>query len=44
MGRETLGLAKILCPNIRECQGQELGVDGLGSREGEGVGYFWRGN
>jgi hypothetical protein len=32
MGGEALGLVKILCPNIGECQGQEAGVGGLGSR------------
>ena len=32
MGGETLGLSKIICPSIGECQGQELGVGGLGSR------------
>ena len=32
MGGEALGLAKILCPSIEECQGQEEGVGGLGSR------------
>jgi hypothetical protein len=35
---EALGLVKILCPSIGECQGQEVGVDGLGSR-GEWGGY-----
>jgi hypothetical protein len=45
MGGEALGLAKILCPNIGECQGQEMGVGGLGSRgRGEGIGDFRRGN
>jgi hypothetical protein len=32
MGGEALGLMKILCPKIRECQNQEAGVGGLGSR------------
>jgi hypothetical protein len=32
MGGEGLGLMKILCPSIGECQGQEAGVGGLGSR------------
>ena len=36
MGGEALGLAKILCPSIGECQGQEVGVGELGRRE-EGV-------
>ena len=34
MGGEALGL-EILCPSIRECQGQEAGVGGSGSRVGE---------
>ena len=41
MGGEDLGLAKIICPIIGECQGQEAGVGGLGSRTGgEGIGDF----
>jgi hypothetical protein len=32
MGRETLALAKIICPSTAECQVQEVGVFGLGSR------------
>jgi hypothetical protein len=32
MGGEVLGLVKDLWPSIGECQGQEAGVDGLGSR------------
>ena len=36
MGGEALGLAKILGPSIGECQGQEVGVGGLGSRVGGG--------
>ena len=45
MGGEALGPVKVLCPSIGECQGQEAGVGGLGSRErGEGIGDFWRGN
>jgi hypothetical protein len=42
MGGEALGLVKALCPSVGECQGQEAGVSGLGSR-GEGIGGFWRG-
>ena len=34
MGGEALGLLKIICPNTGECQGQEAGVGGLGSRAG----------
>jgi hypothetical protein len=30
MGGEALGPVKVLCPNIGECLGQEVGVDGLG--------------
>jgi hypothetical protein len=45
MGEEALGLAKILCPSIGECQSQEVGVGGLGSRgRWEGIGDFQRGN
>jgi hypothetical protein len=45
MGEEALGLAKILCPRIGECQGQETGVGGLVSRgSGEDIGDFQRGN
>jgi hypothetical protein len=32
MRGETLGLAKILCLSISECQDQELEVGGLGNR------------
>jgi hypothetical protein len=32
MGGLALGLAKIICPNTGECQGQEAGVVMLGSR------------
>jgi hypothetical protein len=28
-------------PQYRECQGQEVGVGGLGRRVGEGIGDFW---
>jgi hypothetical protein len=38
MGGEALGLGKIICPNTGECQGQEVGVGGLRSRAGEGIG------
>jgi hypothetical protein len=47
MGGEAVGLVKILCPSIGECQGQEVGVGGLGSRiegTGEVIGDFQRGN
>jgi hypothetical protein len=38
MGGEALGHLKILCPSTVECQGQEAGVGGLGSRaRGEGL-------
>jgi hypothetical protein len=33
LGEEALGLAKIICPSIGECQGQEVGVGGLGNRD-----------
>jgi hypothetical protein len=32
MGREALGIAKIIYPSMGECQGQEAGVGGLESR------------
>jgi hypothetical protein len=35
MGGEALGLVKIICPSTGECQDQEAGVGGLGSRTGE---------
>ena len=38
MRGEALGLVKIICPSTVECQGQELGVGGLGSR-GRGMGW-----
>jgi hypothetical protein len=46
---EALGLEKILGPSIGECQGQEVGVGGLGSRgrgrgRGEGIGDFRKRN
>jgi hypothetical protein len=45
MGGEVLGPVKVLCPSIGECQGQEAGVGGLGSRgRAERIGDFWRGN
>jgi hypothetical protein len=33
MGGEALGPVKGLCLSIGECQGQEAGVGGLGSRK-----------
>jgi hypothetical protein len=45
MGREALGLVKVLCPSIGEGQGQETGVGGLGRKgRGEEIGDFQRGN
>jgi hypothetical protein len=38
MGGEALGIVKIICPSTGECQGQEAGVGGLGSRAGGGYG------
>jgi hypothetical protein len=39
MGGESLGLVKV--PSIGECQGQEVGVGGLGNRRrGNGIGDF----
>jgi hypothetical protein len=36
LGREALGLVKIICPSTGECQGQEEGVGGFWSRAGGG--------
>ena len=36
MGGEVLSPVKARCPSIMECQGQEAGVSGLGSRVGAG--------
>jgi hypothetical protein len=36
MGGEALGIVKIICPSTVECQGQEVGEGGLGSRVGGG--------
>jgi hypothetical protein len=43
LGGEALGLAKIICPNTGEYQGQEVGVGGglVESRVGEGIRDFW---
>ena len=40
MGREALGIVKIICLSTGECQGQEVGVGGLGSSAGGGYGGF----
>ena len=39
--RRGLGLAKVICPNTGQCQGQEAGVGGLRSRVGEGYRGLW---
>jgi hypothetical protein len=45
MGGEALDPVKVLCPSIGQCQAQEVGVGGLGSRgRREGIGDFQRGN
>jgi hypothetical protein len=33
-------IKKIICPSTGECQDQEMGVGGLGSRVGEDIGDF----
>jgi hypothetical protein len=38
MGGEDLAFVKIICPSTGECQGQEAGVEGFGSRAREGIG------
>jgi hypothetical protein len=40
MRGEALGLMKIICPSTGECQNQEMGMGGLESRAGEGIGDF----
>jgi hypothetical protein len=41
MGGVALGPVKVLCSSIGECQAQEVGVYGLGSKgRGEGIGDF----
>jgi hypothetical protein len=45
MGGEALGPVKVLSPSVGECQGQEVGMVGLGSKERvEEIWPFWRGN
>jgi hypothetical protein len=51
MGGEALGPEKAQCPNVGECQGGEVGMDGwfgehpLRSKgEGKWNGGFWRGS
>jgi hypothetical protein len=42
--RSFEGPVKVLCPSIGECQGQEMGLDGLVARgREEGIGGFQRG-
>ena len=36
-----IGLPNFICPSIGECQGQEVGVGGLGSRVGGGYRGLW---
>ena len=44
MGGEALGLVKVLCPSVGECQGHEVGLGGLVSRgRGDGVRGFFGG-
>ena len=38
LGGEAFGLMNIICPSTGECQGQEAGVGGLGSRGGVSIG------
>ena len=41
LGREALGLAKIICPSTGECQDKEAGVGRLGSSVWEGYKGVW---
>jgi hypothetical protein len=36
-----IGHTNFICPSTGERQGQKVGVDGLGSGRGEGMGDFW---
>jgi hypothetical protein len=38
--KEEYRATQNICPSTEECQGQEAGVGGLGSRVGEGIGGF----
>ena len=40
MGGGSPGIGKFICPSTGECQGQEAGVGGLGSRAEECLGDF----
>jgi hypothetical protein len=40
VGGEALGIVTIICPSTGECQNQEVGVGGLGSRAGGGEVYW----
>ena len=45
IGGEALGPVTVLCPSVGECQGQKVGMVGLGSRDRVvGIWAFWRGN
>jgi hypothetical protein len=44
MGGEALGLVKVLCPSVGECQDQEWEWVGWGAGLGEGIGDFQREN
>jgi hypothetical protein len=41
MEGEALGSVKVLCPSIRECQGQEVVVGGLVSRGRGAFGFLF---
>jgi hypothetical protein len=41
MGGVALSIAKIICPCTEKCQGQEVGVGGLGSKAGGGYRGLW---
>jgi hypothetical protein len=43
MGGKALGPVKVICPSRGECQGQEVGVGGLVSRDGGGGREFSEG-
>ena len=44
MGEEALGIVKIICPSIGKARARKQEWVGWGAGQGEGIGYFQRGN
>jgi hypothetical protein len=40
MGREALGIAKIICPNTADARARKLEWVGWGAGQGDGIGDF----